>query len=166
MDAEELIDEILRREGGFVDNPHDRGGATNYGITEDTLARWRGEPVTTEDVRALTKEEARDIYRHDYIVAPGYDHLSGPLGRFLVDSAVQHGPGRATRWLQGALDCKQDGVIGPKTLAAYNRSDHWRVYANVISRRLKYYGDIIAGNETQRVFAAGWFRRVADAIRA
>lgn len=162
--AQDIIDEIIRREGGFVDHPHDRGGATNYGITEQTLAVWRDGPVTDDDVRNLTEEEAREIYAAQYISRPGYDRLPEPLRSFMVDSAVQHGPARATRWLQGAVDVKQDGVIGPMTLHAYSIRDPWHVYLGVLRRRLKFYGDIIAGNETQRVFAAGWFRRVAEAI--
>lgn len=165
MSAQDIIDEIVRREGGYVDNPNDRGGPTNYGITQDTLSSWRGHPVTAEDVQALSEDEARNIYSARYYTGPNYDHLAEPLRSFMVDSAVQHGPGRASRWLQLALGVTTDGVIGPQTLAAYDRADDpGRILLRVVKRRLKFYGDIIAGNETQRVFAAGWFRRVADAI--
>lgn len=59
-----------------------------------------------------------------------------------------------------------DGVIGPKTLTAYERNSVDRTLRRVIASRAKFYGDIIAGNETQRVFAAGWFRRLAEAVEA
>ena len=60
-----ILDEIIRREGGYVNHPADRGGPTNFGITAQTLGSWRklGRPATTAEVRALTEAEARAVYR-------------------------------------------------------------------------------------------------------
>jgi lysozyme family protein len=58
-----ILAAILRREGGFVNHPADRGGPTHYGITQATLQAWRGRAVSEEDVRALSVEEAKAIYR-------------------------------------------------------------------------------------------------------
>lgn len=167
VDVEDIISDILRREGGYVDNPHDRGGPTKYGITQGTLARYSEKAVTAEDVEALTPDIARKIYREEYIEAPGYANLDDEsLQSLMVDSAVQHGPARATAWLQKTLGVTADGVIGPITMEAYRDSNPCHVYLGVLKRRLKFYGDIIAGNETQRMFSAGWFRRVSDVIDA
>lgn len=53
--------EIFAHEGGYVDHPKDPGGATNMGITIGTLREWRGGPVTKDDVRSMTKREAKTI---------------------------------------------------------------------------------------------------------
>jgi lysozyme family protein len=60
-----ILDEIIRREGGYVNHPADRGGPTKYGITAQTLGRWRklDRPATATEVKALTETEARAIYR-------------------------------------------------------------------------------------------------------
>ena len=62
---EQILDDILRREGGYVNHPADRGGPTNFGITAQTLGSWRklGRPATAAEVQALTEPEARAIYR-------------------------------------------------------------------------------------------------------
>ena len=64
-----ILDEIIRREGGYVNHPADRGGPTNFGITAQTLGSWRklGRPATAAEVQALTETEARAIYRQQYI---------------------------------------------------------------------------------------------------
>ena len=72
----DIIGEIIKREGGFVDHPSDRGGPTKFGITLRTLRAWRGQPVTREDVRTLTKAEARQIYAERYIQSPKIDQIA------------------------------------------------------------------------------------------
>ncbi len=119
MSIDALIDDILVREGGFVDHPADRGGPTHYGITQATLSRWRQQPVTVQDVQALTLEEARAIYRHDYIERPGFLRIPDErLRALLVDWGVHSGPQTAIRALQRVLGVRLDGVLGPQTLAS------------------------------------------------
>jgi len=101
-----ILDEIIRREGGYVNHQADRGGPTKFGITAQTLGAWRklGRPATASEVQALTKDEARAIYRQQYITGPGLDVITHPgLLRLLVDSGVHSGPKRAVQWLQSAL---------------------------------------------------------------
>jgi lysozyme family protein len=64
---ERIISDLLAREGGFVNHPADRGGATKFGITQDTLSAWLGRAASVEDVRALTASEAGAIYRQRFI---------------------------------------------------------------------------------------------------
>jgi len=73
-DIDAILDRIIRREGGYVNHPADRGGATNFGITAQTLGNWRklGRPATVAEVMALTETEARAIYRQQYIAGPGF----------------------------------------------------------------------------------------------
>ncbi|MGI9492293.1 MAG: glycoside hydrolase family 108 protein, partial [Geminicoccaceae bacterium] len=97
---ESMIDDVLRREGGFVDHPADRGGPTNFGITQRTLARYLGRDVAREDVRRLSRDLAAEIYRRSYYLEPRIDAAPADIRAFLFDSAVNHGPRRAVRFLQ------------------------------------------------------------------
>jgi lysozyme family protein len=163
MTVDELIDDILRREGGFVDHPHDRGGPTKFGITLTTLAAWRRRPVTVEDVRDLAPDEARGIYRSEYVEKPGFDRISDPrLRALVVDCGVNHGQVRATRWLQRAAGVVADGKLGSVTLGAVNTGDALRLFLRVIAQRIRFYGEIVRNDPTQATFIAGWNARAAE----
>lgn len=126
--VEQIIDEIIRREGGYVDHPDDRGGPTKYGITEAVgrLHGWRG------DMRDLPEDLARRIYLDQYYQRPGFDQIhaiSPAVALELTDTGVNMGPEVAVRFLQRALnalnqqerlfpDLKADGYLGNKSLAA------------------------------------------------
>jgi len=164
---DEVIDSLIRREGGYVDNPSDRGGPTNFGITAAELGQWRnlGRRATRDEVSGLKEVEARAIYRSDYVERPGFSQIADePLRELLVDCAVNHQPERAVKWLQAALGVKVDGWFGPKTLAAVRASYSWAVYYGVLATRARFYGYIISHNHSQAVFAAGWMNRLAEFV--
>lgn len=167
---QEALEAILEREGGYVDHPADKGGPTKFGVTLTTLAEWRKgwqKAISAEDVKALTIQEAKDIYRKAYIERPGFRSISDPrLFALIVDSAVNHGPDRATKFLQSALGVKPDGVFGPKTSEALLNSNGWLAYKKAVAARARFYGRIISDNPSQAVFAAGWMNRLADFIEA
>lgn len=144
-----LIDGILAREGWpmYTDDPADSGGPTKGGITQATLAAWRGHPVTAEDVQRLTESEARSIYLERYWKAPGFQRVAAldqDLAEELADTGVNMGQATAIRFLQRFLtafndrgriypDLAVDGVLGPVTLEAlrsfllYRRAEGKRV---------------------------------------
>ena len=160
----DLIADVIAREGGYSDNPADTGGPTKYGITQATLSEWRKQPVTAQDVADLQMPEARLIYEAQYINAPGLYRITDPtLQALLFDSAVQHGPATAVRWLQAAVDVPVDGVCGPVTAAAANANPA-RAYRQVLATRVRYYGSIIEHDHSQAIFAAGWANRVAEFV--
>jgi lysozyme family protein len=163
-----VIDDLIRREGDrYTNRPNDRGGPTKYGITQKTLAEYRGHPVTPEDVAALEETEARAIYSLLYIERPKFNLLSDPLSEFMIDSGVQHGTRRVSRWLQSAASLPQgqrDGVIGNVTLAAVHQAGEAAVYRRVLARRCQFYGRIITNDPTQSEYAAGWANRLAEFI--
>lgn len=164
---EQILDEILRREGGYVNHSADRGGVTNFGITAQTLGSWRklGRPATAAEVRALTQAEARAVYRQQYITAPGFEAITHPaLLHLLVDAGVHSGPKRAVQWLQGALGVTADGVIGSKTLAALAAADQGVLYGKVLGQRLRHLGRLITNDPRQSAFAAGWMNRMAEFV--
>ena len=163
--TETIIDGILRREGGWVDHPADRGGPTKYGITLRTLSRWRGSRAIAEDVRSLTREQARRIYRRRYIEQPGFDRIEDPRLRVLiVDCGVHHGVSRAVRWLQKAAGVKVDGRCGPVTLGAANAAPAKSLRTRILASRARSFGRTITARPSQAVFAAGWMMRLAKFI--
>jgi lysozyme family protein len=166
MTPNDVIDGILVREGGYVDHPADKGGSTKYGITQATLADWRGKQATVEDVKALTETEAREIYREQYITRPGFLSIENEAVRTLaIDCAVNHGVKPAVKLLQEAARVFTDGILGPNTLAAVNRMTAAVLYRRLCAARVRLYGQIITKNPTQAVFAAGWANRIADFIQ-
>lgn len=128
----DIIRDIIRVEGGYVNHPDDSGKATKYGITAKTLSKWRGRPVTAEDVENLTEKEARQIYLARYWYEPGFHQIapiSQRVAEELMDTGVNMGPARAVKFLQRLLtvfnnraefypDLLVDGRLGPKTMAA------------------------------------------------
>lgn len=164
MTADQILDEVIRREGGFVDHPHDRGGPTKYGITWATLAAWRKRPVTLEDMRALTEDDARAIYRRQYVEGPGFDQVADPALRgLLVDYGVHSGPSRAIRDLQQAARVTVDGVIGPETVRAIDRIGPDVLRRAVLKARGEYLARLLS-DPSQRVFAGGWLRRLLEFV--
>jgi lysozyme family protein len=163
MTVDDIIDDIIRREGGFVDHPADRGGPTKYGITQATLAEWRGRPVTANEVAALTVDEARRIYRTLYIDKPGLDALPEPLRGLVVDTAVHSGAKTAVRLLQQAIGgLTLDGILGPVTIAAVQVANIPLLYRKMLAERIRYLGEAITTRQTNAAFAKGWMARVAE----
>jgi len=128
VDIERLLDDVIEREGGFVDHPADRGGATCFGVTE-AVARAHGYRGA---MRHLPRDEALAIYRRLYWLRPRFDQVARRAPRIaaeLFDTGVNMGPAVAAAFLQRALtalnrqgrdfaDLVPDGRIGPATLAA------------------------------------------------
>jgi lysozyme family protein len=135
---------VLKHEGGWVDHPRDPGGATNLGVTIGALSDWLGRKATKAEVRALTVEAVRPIYRRNYWDATRCHAYAPGADLCVFDAAVNSGPGRARQW------------------AAQVRSADAAAFVN-------RYCDIRLGF-LQRLrhwdaFGRGWSRRVAD-IRA
>jgi lysozyme family protein len=157
-----LIDRIIQREGGFVDNPNDRGGATKYGITIGTLRDWRCAPVGRADIETLTVGEARLIYRTNYFTASGFDQIPDPqLQEFLFDFAVNSGVAAATRALQRSIGVRDDGAFGPASLAALKAITNWgMLFYRMKCERYELLLRFIGSDAQEAVFATGWSNRL------
>ncbi len=150
--VESIAAEIVRREGGFVNDPDDPGGATNHGVTIHTMKSLgldlTGDgKVDTADVKALSTTQAADIYLRHYFRGPKLDLLPVPLQASVFDMQVNAGA-NAVRILQRlmaafGLPLNDDGVVGPitaRTVAtAMDRAPDHLVDAYGIARRNYYY---------------------------
>lgn len=167
MSEAAVLAEILRNEGGFQDEPQDVGNivdgkviGTNFGITPQVLAEWRGVPassITKDDMKKMKKQEASDIYRKRYI-AP-FDWISDTrLRENVIDMGVNSGVGRATKLLQELAGAKADGVAGPNTQRAVgNAGLSTNDYSDA---RIGYYNMLgKAKPQTYGRYVKGWTNR-------
>jgi lysozyme family protein len=152
-DVRQIAEEIVAREGGFVNDPDDPGGATNLGVTIHTMRRLgidlTGDGQVTEaDVRRLTQPQAVDIFVRHYFQRPHLDALPEALQPSVFDMYVNAGA-NAVRVLQRLLTdmgypCDPDGTLGPQTISAAQKAaeaaPNHIADAYAIARRNYYYG--------------------------
>lgn len=166
----ECLAYVLRHEGGYSNHRTDRGGATNRGITQATYDEWRvGNGLSRNPVVGISQAEIEAIYHGRYWRPVRADDLPVPLDLVVFDAAVQHGAGRAAKWLQRVVGAVPDGRIGPQTLDALRATvaagGLARVVQDVLDIREDFYAEIVANDPSQAVFSRGWSKRMAD-IRA
>ena len=160
--TDDLIRQIMAREGGYVNHPDDPGGPTKYGVTLRTLGLWRGHPCLAADVQNLTADEAALILTRQFVEAPGLDRIADDGVRaFLVDWGVNSGPATAIKALQNALHQDADGVLGAQTLAAANQVQPTALLNRLIAARMIFVGHIITRTPALAAFAEGWLTRLA-----
>jgi lysozyme family protein len=153
------MDMIFLHEGGYADHPEDPGGATKHGITHKTLASWRGvDRCTREEVKALSREEALEIYRAHYWNALNCDRLPVGVDLVVFDFGVNAGVGRSSRLLQQVVAVEADGEVGPITVGAAQATDPEFVINDFSDRRLDYYKRL----PTWNTFGRGWSRRTSE----
>jgi lysozyme family protein len=182
-DVRQIAEEIVGREGGFVNDPDDPGGATNHGVTIGTLRRLgidvnRDTRIDVKDVKALTRKQAVEIYLKHYYEGPGIAALPEVLHASVFDMYVNAG-GNAVKVLQRLLTdmgypCDPDGAIGPQTIRAaqmaYEAAPTHLADAYGIARR-NYYYSLADSRPTSRKFArrkdggkGGWIVRAEEFI--
>ena len=155
---ETVLAAVLRHEGGYVDHPADPGGRTNLGVTQKVWEEWVGHKVDEKAMRALTPELVSPLYKRKYWDKIRGDDLPTGVDYAVFDAAVNSGPGRAAKWLQGCVGVEQDGAIGPKTLAAVSQFDPAELVEDYAKRRLSFLMDLPHWG----TFGRGWSRRVAE----
>ena len=154
MNFDQAFDILLKHEGGYSDHAADPGGKTRFGITEAVAreAGYRG------DMRELPLDLAKQIYKARYWNAVRAEELPEAIRYAVFDAAANSGPSRAIRWVQRAVGVKDDGIIGPVTLAAVRAADPERLLRRILAQRLRF----MAGLSIWPTFGRGWARRIAD----
>lgn len=144
-----------RRKVGYVNDPHDRGGETKYGIAIN------GNPGV--DVRNLNLTRAMEIYFKNYWLAGSCHIMDYPLNVLHFDGCTNHGIGRANKYIQMALGLKNpDGVIGEKTAEALVQCQPLEVCMAVCDLRENFYKAIVKRDPSQGKFLKGWLRRIGE----
>lgn len=167
----DIIIDVLEREGGFVNDPDDRGGATKFGVTIGTL-REHGIDVDgdgnidIDDVEEMPLEVAKEVYRRHYWEPLQMDLVPAHLRDLLFDMAINHGQSRAVMIMQSAVcvqgpDIAVDGIIGPQTLKHIKKLS----IKEVVYERLYFYSMIIGNDPSQMKFRKGWYNRALDFLR-
>lgn len=160
----EALEFVLEREGGYVDNPADHGGATNYGVTQKTYNKYRDFwKLPLNDVKSITLDEVYKVYE-DYWNTCESDKLCRTHPRTAIvhfDFALNAGTRQAAKTLQRSIGgLLVDGIIGPKTLAGTLASTDIELAADYLENRKVFYHGLARDDETQRVFLKGWLKRV------
>ena len=155
VEFDEIIEVVLHHEGGYVNDPDDPGGETNFGIAK------RSHPDV--DIANLTKDGAKEIYKEHYWDRNKVEDLPEDLRHIYFDMCVNQGRGRAVKIMQRAANAKGadlvvDGGMGPKTIAAMDGVELQRVRAY----RVKYYADLVTRKPDLEKFYFGWFRRALE----
>ena len=157
---------VLQMEGGFVNHPNDRGGATNKGIIQRVYDQYRAsKKLEPQSVQFITDDEVASIYREQYWRPVKADNLPPPIDLVVFDSAVNHGVKQASKFLQRALGVPDDGIIGIQTIKAVFSDDAAgmtpKVAQDIIAQRSNFYDMLVERNPSQSVFRKGWGNRLS-----
>lgn len=143
------FEDVIGHEGGYVNHPQDPGGETKFGITKRTYPK--------ENIRALTLDRAKAIYKRDFWDKVRGDELHPVLAFNVFDGAVNSGVSQSVRWLQRAAEVADDGEIGPITLGAVLKANPEALVARYNGHRLRFMTDL----SRWPTFGKGWARRIA-----
>jgi lysozyme family protein len=163
MEFDDLIAKVIEREGGYVNHTADRGGPTNYGITQRVYADWlASKGHQYRSVKNMDRDEAVHIYHSIYWKNANCEALPPGVRDIHFDAAVNHGVRRAALLLQAAAGATQDGHIGPKTIRAAFDINQDLLRMRYIAARYRFYGDIVNRDRTQIAFIVGWLKRMKE----
>ena len=175
IEFNEIIEEVLEAEGGFVNDPDDKGGATNFGVTQNSYSAYLGSKASVEDVRNMTREEAKECYKKDFWNPAKIDRLPSNLRHIYFDMVVNMGRKNAGKIIQQAVNTKKnqtllevDGIVGSGTLAQVKDL----TLKDVLVERSMFFanncfdGSRFAKRTRQNKFLRGWiFHRVFHFLR-
>ncbi len=166
----EIIEEVLEAEGGFVNDPDDLGGATNFGVTQKSYSAFLGSEASVDDVRNMTRDEAKECYKKDFWNPAKVDRLPDNLKHIYFDMVVNMGRKNAGKIIQQAVNTKKnqslleiDGIVGSGTLSHVESL----TLKDVLVERSMFFanncfdGSRFAKRTRQNKFLRGWiFHRV------
>lgn len=166
MDFNLAFDRLIDHEKGFQIDPKDpgnwTGGKVNSGELKGTNFGIAANTYPGEDIKNLTLDRAKQLYRRDYWGPAGCDAVPPGIKFDLFDTAVNSGVRTAVRLLQRAVGAHDDGILGPRTLQAIQSMDPERLAARFNGWRLDYMNDLPVWPS----FGRGWAQRIAENLKA
>lgn len=169
-DIYKLAPFILKWEGGFVNDPVDKGGATNMGVT---IGTWRSVgydkdgdgDIDVDDLLRLTKEDVIErVLRPHYWNRWRADEINNQsVANILVDWVWASGA-HGIRRPQCILGVTADGIVGPKTIAAVNSMDPMELHFRIKNDRIRFIDEICKANPSQERFRRGWLNRIDELV--
>lgn len=164
-DVTAWLDRILGHEGGFQRDPADpgnwTGGAPGSGVLVGTRWGISAAAYPTLDIPNLTIADAGAIYRRDYLARLGVARFADGIQFQMLDAAIHSGIRTAVRMAQRALGVKDDGMVGPNTIAALSAIGASDFIMRFLAERLDY----LSGLRTWDVYSKGWTHRIAANLR-
>ena len=151
------FDLLMINEGGYVNNKHDKGGKTNYGVTQATFNTWnklKGRPM--REVKDITLDEAKELYHELYWLKFKCDRFPDALSVALFDFCVQSQPPRPTKFLQQCLGVTADGITGNQTIGVAWSKPLKPVIKEYFDKRIAYYMTL----DSWKHFGNGWSNRI------
>ena len=164
---QKLVPHILKWEGGWANDPHDKGGPTMKGVTLTTYTAYckkKGKGLPTQlQLKNISQAEWEDILKTMYWDKWNADKIkTQSIANLLVDWVWASGS-YGIKFPQRVLGVKDDGIVGDKTLAAINNYPNQKeLWTKLWNRRKKHFEDIVAKNPSQGKFLKGWMNRLKD----
>lgn len=169
-----ILARLIEREGGRVNDPADKGGDTNSGVTEATWRRYLTEiGETYRPLGSMTAQDKAAVFWQLYVLAPALRldlvYAKTSLRELLLDTAVLFGPDKAARWLQEAIAKERpeaglavDGVVGQHTRAELVLCDTAPIVAGIVAERCRHHARVVQRDPTQLKFLGGWINRATE----
>jgi len=149
---EKALSHVLQNEGGYVNDPDDKGGETKYGISKRSYPK--------EDIKNLTIDRAKQIYKSDFWDKIKGDYIQNDeLALNVFDFAVNAGVGTSVKALQEALNISDDGVLGNGTLSAMAVINFPDLIKRFVKFRNLHYVDIVIKDPVKIKYLKGWISR-------
>lgn len=165
-DIKKLSPLVLKYEGGFVNDPTDKGGPTNMGITLNT---WRqigydknnDGVIDLFDIKMLDKSDFEAVLKRFWNKWIASSIKNQSVANILVDWYYNSGSW-GIKIPQRILGVEEDGIVGIKTITALNKRCPKELFKEIFEARKKYLNDIIKNNPSQKKFINGWINRLND----
>lgn len=179
---QEIINRVLKHEGGFINHKNDPGGATKWGVSLRWLQKQADSDlidgdldndgdIDVDDIKEVDKEDASRFYYKNWWNRHNYSSYEKPVGEKLFDMAINMGSEQAHKLLQRALnmlgeDLVVDGIIeGPNTQESLTRHDAQQIVDALCDTQLDFYQSLVEQDDKYAAFIEGWTKR-AEAFRS
>jgi lysozyme family protein len=157
-----FIERLIKRyEGGYVNDPHDPGGPTNFGVTLKVLQAYRKRPVSADDVRNMSIATAKEIYAENYAKPLGFDALPAGVDCTVLDYGVNSGIGRSARVLRRVLSLPDGTTVNTSVIDAAHKVPAADLINAICDERLRFMKSLKGGAMWAR-YGGGWGTRVGD----